>query len=60
MIKNKVKVIKSLHSNVLIPFQAEKGEVVNGKEKPTQWEGWLYCKNKMEFSVGSLKPSLLQ
>ena len=43
---NKVKVIKSHHSDVLIPFQAEKGEIVNGKEKPTQWEGWLYCKNK--------------
>ena len=45
MKKNKVKVIKSHHSDVLIPFQAEKGEIVNGKEKPTQWEGWLYCKN---------------
>ena len=44
--KNKVKVIKSHHSDVLIPFKAEKGEVVNGKEKPTQWEGWIYCKNK--------------
>jgi len=43
---NKVKVIKSHHSDVLIPFQAEKGEIVYGKEKPTQWEGWLYCKNK--------------
>jgi len=46
MLKNKVKVIKSHHSDVLIPFQAQKGEIVNGKEKPTQWEGWLYCKNK--------------
>jgi len=43
---NKVKVIKAHRSDVLIPFQAEKGEIVNGKEKPTQWEGWLYCKNK--------------
>ena len=43
---HKVKVIKSHHSEVLIPFQAEKGEIVNGKEKPTQWEGWLYCKKK--------------
>ena len=38
--------IKSHYSDVLIPFQAEKGEIVSGKEKPTQWEGWLYCKNK--------------
>ncbi len=43
---NKVKVIKAHHSDVLIPFQAEKGEIVKCKEKPTQWEGWLYCKNK--------------
>ncbi|MFX0012578.1 MAG: GW dipeptide domain-containing protein [Candidatus Hermodarchaeota archaeon] len=41
----KVTVVKSHHSEVLIPFQAEKGEIVKGKEKPTQWEGWLYCKN---------------
>ncbi|NVM19784.1 MAG: hypothetical protein HWN80_18930 [Candidatus Lokiarchaeota archaeon] len=45
--KDKVKVIKSHHSEVLIPFQAEKGEIVSGKERPTQWEGWLYCKNKV-------------
>lgn len=44
--KKKVKVIKSHRSEVRIPFQAEKGEVVSGKEKPTEWEGWLYCKNK--------------
>jgi len=29
---NKIKVIKSHHSEVLIPFQAQKGEIVNGKE----------------------------
>ncbi len=46
---NKVKVIKSHHSDVSIPFQAEKGEIVIGKEKPTQWEGWLYCKTKDEI-----------
>ena len=45
--KNKAKVIKSHHSDVLIPFQAEKGEIVDGKEKSTQWEGWLYCKNNV-------------
>ncbi|MHA2288859.1 MAG: SH3 domain-containing protein [Promethearchaeota archaeon] len=42
--KKKAKVIKSHHSEVMIPFQAEKGDIVKGKEKPTQWEGWLYCK----------------
>ncbi len=44
--KKKVKVIKSHHSDVLIPFQVENGEIVSGKEKPTQWEGWLYCRSK--------------
>jgi hypothetical protein len=44
--ERKVKVIKSHHSEVVIPFQAVKGDIVKGKEKPTQWEGWLYCKNK--------------
>jgi len=44
--KNKVKVIKSHYSELLVPFQAEKGDIVNGEEKPTQWEGWLYCKKK--------------
>ena len=43
----RARVIKSHHSEVLTPFQAEKGEIVSGKEKPTQWEGWFYCKNKV-------------
>ena len=43
----KAKVIKSHHSDIAIPFQAERGEHVRGEEKPTQWEGWLYCKNKV-------------
>ena len=43
--KNTAEVIKSHDSEVLIPFQAKKGEIVSGKEKPTQWEGWLYCKS---------------
>jgi len=46
LMENRVRVIKSHHSEVLIPFQAEKGDIVIGKEKLTQWEGWLYCKNK--------------
>ena len=41
--KNTAKVIKPHSSDVMIPFKAEKGEIVSGKEKPTQWEGWLYC-----------------
>jgi uncharacterized protein YgiM (DUF1202 family) len=41
----KAKVIKSHNSDVLIPFKASKGEIVQGEERPTQWEGWLYCTN---------------
>jgi len=53
---NKVKVIKSHHSDVLIPFQAEKGEIVNGKEKPTQWDSFeefqfIRAYNSFEISV---------
>lgn len=44
--ENRARVIKSHQSEVLTPFQAEKGDIVIGKEKPTQWEGWLYCRNK--------------
>ena len=44
--KNIAKVIKPHRSEVPIPFQAKKGEVVSGMEKPTQWEGWLYCRTE--------------
>ncbi|MFX0075174.1 MAG: SH3 domain-containing protein [Candidatus Hermodarchaeota archaeon] len=44
--ERKAKVIKSHHSDVSIPFKAEKGEIVSCKEKLTQWEGWFYCKKK--------------
>lgn len=45
-LKEEVRVIKNHHSDVKIPFQAERGEIVSGEEKPTQWEGWLYCVKK--------------
>jgi hypothetical protein len=41
-----VRVKKNHTSDVLIPFKAKKGEIVVGEEKPTQWEGWLYCENE--------------
>ena len=44
--ENRARVIKSHQSDVLTPFQTKMGDIVIGKEKPTQWEGWLYCKNK--------------
>ena len=45
LMKIKAKVIKSHHSDVKISFKAERGEVISGEEKPTQWKGWLYCRN---------------
>ena len=42
----KVKVKKNHRSDVLIPFKAKKNEIVIGEEKPTEWEGWLYCENE--------------
>ena len=41
----KAVVIKAHKPEVLIPFRAEKGELVLGEERPTLWEGWLYCTN---------------
>ena len=42
----KVEVKRDHNSDVLIPFKAKKSEIVVGEEKPTQWEGWLYCENE--------------
>ena len=39
----KAVVIKAHKPEVLISFIAGKGELVHGEEKPTLWEGWLYC-----------------
>lgn len=47
--KSKAKVKKNHNSNVLIPFKAKKSEIVVGKEKTTQWEGWLYCENEQRI-----------
>lgn len=45
-VKLKVRVKKNHRSDVLIPFKAKTSEIVVGEEKPTQWEGWLYCENE--------------
>ncbi len=46
LMENRARVSKSHHSEVLTPFQAKMGDIIISIEKPTQWEGWLYCKNK--------------
>ena len=38
--------VKSHQVEAQTPFRAEKGDIVLSEEKPTQWEGWVYCKNK--------------
>jgi len=40
-----LKVIKNHKSEFLVPFIASKGEIVEGEERETEFEGWLWCKN---------------
>ena len=56
----KVIVKKSHKSDVLFPFKAIKGEILQCEERSTQWEGWLYCKNKEGFNGWTPKAFLSQ
>jgi len=38
-------VIKNHKSEFHLPLIAEKGEIVEGQERETEWEGWLWCRN---------------
>ena len=40
-----LKVIKDHKSEFHVPLVAKKGEIVEGQEKETEWEGWLFCRN---------------
>jgi SH3-like domain-containing protein len=40
-----LKVIKDHKSEFHVPLMAKKGEIVEGQEKETEWEGWLFCRN---------------
>lgn len=40
-----LKVIKNHKSEFQVPLVAKKGEVVEGEERNTDFEGWLWCKN---------------
>ena len=42
----KVRIKFSHKSDVLVPFEAKKGDIVQGEERQTHWEGWIYCTNK--------------
>jgi hypothetical protein len=44
--------VKKVHSpDTIVPLKAMKGEIVIGEERPTQWEGWLYCTNQKGISA---------
>ena len=40
-----VKVTKNHKAEFHVSLIANKGEIVEGQEKETEWEGWLWCKN---------------
>ncbi|MFW9981258.1 MAG: SH3 domain-containing protein [Candidatus Thorarchaeota archaeon] len=40
-----VKVIKNHKSEFNIPLIAKRGEKIEGQERETEWEGWLWCRN---------------
>ena len=41
-----LKVIKSHKSEFHVPLTAKKGQVVEGEERETEFEGWLWCRNE--------------
>ena len=40
-----LKVTKSHKSEFHVPLTAKKGDVVEGLERKTEWEGWLWCRD---------------
>jgi hypothetical protein len=40
-----VKVTKNHKAEFNIPLIANKDEIVEGQERETEWEGWLWCRN---------------
>jgi hypothetical protein len=40
------RVAKTHESETLTPLVARKDDVLNGEEKETEWEGWIYCTNE--------------
>lgn len=43
------KVIKAHESEITKTLTVKKGESLEGTEKETGWEGWLWCRNKAEI-----------
>ena len=42
------KVIKAHETEIAKTLTAKKGESLEGTEKETKWEGWLWCRNKAD------------
>jgi hypothetical protein len=40
-----LKVTKNHKSEFQVPLVARKGEIVEGLERESEWEGWLWCRN---------------
>ncbi|MFH1728317.1 MAG: SH3 domain-containing protein [Pseudomonadota bacterium] len=49
MLSIKIKVIKNYTSAYPNPIKVKLNEMVEIKEKETDWEGWLWCKNKNDI-----------
>lgn len=50
--------IKSHESEFRVPLIASKGEVVDGQERKTEWEGWLWCRTSSGVQGWVPKPYL--
>ena len=42
------KVIKSHAAESPITLNIKRGDTIEGQEKDTKWEGWLWCRNKAD------------
>lgn len=40
-----LKVTKNHKSEFQVPLVAKKGEIVEGQDRETEYEGWLWCRN---------------
>ena len=43
------RVIKDHKSENLVPLVVKKGDTIEGKEKETKLEGWLWCRNEADI-----------
>lgn len=42
-----VRVVKKHTSDFTIPLILTKDDIVEGEKRETEWDGWLWCKNKV-------------